>query len=189
MSQWGETQSSLCIRWSRLPKESLARLSEQAYDKHQPSMTAITFVNWVNTDSLPNNHILPSLSQSITPQIARKWLHNLGFCSISSKKGLYFDEHKQDDVVKYSKLFLCEIEILQSTHLPPSTCSTSQTEKNIGNESSEKWLVLIYQWGEIMPMGWRRQINNLFQKSSSRVMVYWRTPWVLTIKSWRTWIG
>lgn len=105
---------------------------------NQPSMTAITFVNWVNTDSLPNNHIPPSLSQSITPQIARKWLHNLGFCPISSKKGLYFDEHKQDDVVKYSKLFLCEIEILQSTHLPPPTCSTSQTEKIIGNESSEK---------------------------------------------------
>ena len=64
------------------------------------------------------HHLPPSLSQSIIPQIARKWPHNLGFCPISSKKGLYFDEHKQDDVVKYSKLFLCEIEIPQFTHLP-----------------------------------------------------------------------
>lgn len=86
MSQWGETQSSLCIRWSRLPKESLARLSEQAYDKHQPSMTAITFVNWVNTDSLPNNHILPSLSQSITPKLQENGCIILGSVLYQVKK-------------------------------------------------------------------------------------------------------
>ena len=46
--------------------------------------------------------------------------------------------------MEYRKLFLHKIEILQSTHLPPPACSTGQTQEIIGNESSEKRLVLIY---------------------------------------------
>ena len=125
-------------------KKALAWLCGRTYDKDQPSMTAATFPNWVNTDLLPNSHLPPGFPRSITPRIAREWLHNIGFSPKSSKKGLYSDGHERDDVVEYRKLFLREMEILQSTHLPPPACSTGHTEEIVGNESSEKRLVLIY---------------------------------------------
>ena len=125
-------------------KKVLAWLRGRTYDKDQPSMTAATFANWVNTDLLPNSPLPPGFPRSITLRIARKWLHNLGFSPKSSKKGLYFDGHEQDDEVEYHKLFLRKMEILQSTHLPPPTCSIGCTEEIVGNESSEKRLVLIY---------------------------------------------
>ena len=47
-------------------------------------------------------------------------------------------------MVEYRKIYLCKIDILHFTHLPPPICSTGQTEEMLGNESSEKRLVLIY---------------------------------------------
>ena len=40
-------------------------------------------------------------------------------------------------MVEYRKIYLRKIDILHSTHLPPPICSTGQTEKILGNESSE----------------------------------------------------
>ena len=60
------------------------------------------------------------------------------------KKGLYFDGHERQDVIEYQQVYLRKLEILQSTHLSPPTCSTGQTEEIIGNETAEKLLVLIY---------------------------------------------
>ncbi len=42
----------------------------------------------------------------ITREIARKWLHILGFKLVNHQKGVYFDGHKRDDVVAYRKVFL-----------------------------------------------------------------------------------
>ena len=106
-------------------------------------MTTATFANWVNTHSLPNSHLPPGFPWSITPRTARKWLHNLGFSPKSSKKGLYSDGHEWNDVVEYRKLFLCKMEILKFTHLPPPACLTGHTEEIVGDESSEKQLVYV----------------------------------------------
>ena len=125
-------------------KKALAWLHERAYDKDQPSMTAATFANWVNSDLLENSHLPPGFPRSITPRTARKWLHDLGFSPKLSKKGLYFDGHERGEVVEYRKMYLRKIEILQSTHLPPPICCNGQTEEVIGHDSSEKRLVLIY---------------------------------------------
>ena len=125
-------------------KKALTWLRSRAYEKDQPSMTAATFANWVNTDILPNSQLPPGFPVSITPRTARKWLHDLGFSPRLNKKGLYFDGHERDDVVEYRKIYLRKIEILQSTHLPPPICSTGQPEEIIGNESSDNRLVLIY---------------------------------------------
>ena len=65
-------------------KKALAWLCGRTYDKDQPSMTAATFANWVNTDLLPNSHLPPGFPRSITPRIAREWLHNIGFSPKSS---------------------------------------------------------------------------------------------------------
>lgn len=39
-------------------------------------------------------------------EIARKWLHELGFSIIDVKKGTYVDGHEQEDVVEYRGQFL-----------------------------------------------------------------------------------
>ena len=125
-------------------KKALEWLRKRVNDKDQPSMTATSFANWVNMELLPRTTLSPGFPQSITPRTARKWLHKLGFSVTSTKKGLYFDGHERDDVIEYRKIYLRKIEVLQSTHLPPPTCLTGQTEELLGNETSEKRLVLIY---------------------------------------------
>ena len=125
-------------------KKALTWLRDRAYTKDQPSLTATMFASWVNTELLPNTHLPPGFPHSITPRTARKWLHDLGFSPTLHKKGLYFDGHERQDVIEYRQIYLRKLEILQSTHPPPPTCSTGQTEEIIGSEIGEKRLVLIY---------------------------------------------
>ena len=125
-------------------KKALDWLRERIHVKDQPSMTAATFANWINSELLPNSHLSPGFPQSVTPRTARKWLHDLGFSPRLNKKGLSFDGHEREDVEEYRKIYLRKIDILHSTHLPPPIRSTGQTEEILGNESSEKRLVLIY---------------------------------------------
>ena len=57
---------------------------------------------------------------------------------------MYFDGHEREDVVEYRRIYLRKLEVLQSTHLSPPTCSGGSTEEIIGSDSAEKRLVLIY---------------------------------------------
>ena len=125
-------------------KKALAWLHNRVYDKTQPAMTATIFANWVNSTLLPNTNLPPGFPECIAPRTARRWLHNLGFSPQPSKKGLYFDGHEREDVVEYRRIFLNKILALQSTHLPPPTCTSGQTEELIGNNEFEKRLVMIY---------------------------------------------
>ena len=38
--------------------------------------------------------------------MVRKWLHELGFEVLSADKGMFFDSHEREDVVKERKVFL-----------------------------------------------------------------------------------
>ena len=105
-------------------KKALPWLHERAYDKAQPSMTAATFANWVNSDLLPNSVLPPGFPRSITPRTARKWLHDLGFTPQLNKMGLYYDGHEREDVVEYRRIYFHKIEGLEATHMPPPACVT-----------------------------------------------------------------
>ena len=67
-------------------KKALDWLHDRAYTKEQPSITAATFASWVNTDLLPNTQLPPVFPHTITPQTARKWLHDPGFLPKLHKK-------------------------------------------------------------------------------------------------------
>ena len=103
-------------------KNALSWLRKSAYQSGQPNMTAATFAAWVNADLLPNSHWPPGFPRSITPHIARKWLHDLGFTPMQYRKGLYFDGHEQEDVTEYRRIYIRKLECLQASHLPPPSC-------------------------------------------------------------------
>ena len=125
-------------------KKALSWLWGSAYQKGQPNMTAATFATWVNADLLPNSHLPPGFPRSITPRTARKWLHNLGFSPKQYRKGLYFDGHEREDVTEYCRIYVRKLECLQASHLPPPSCPGGETEENIGSNTADKRLVLIY---------------------------------------------
>ena len=125
-------------------KKALSWPHEHAYQKGKPNMTAATFATWVNVELLPKSHLPPGFPRSITPRTARKWLHDLGFTPKQYKKGLYFDGHEREDVVEYCRVYLRKIEILQSSHLPPPSCCSGETEEVIGDSNASKRLVIIY---------------------------------------------
>ena len=56
---------------------------------------------WVNEDLLPNHALEPGYPRKISQETARKWLHELGFCVLDSKKGTYVDGHERQDVTDY----------------------------------------------------------------------------------------
>ena len=74
--------------------------------KGRPNMKVACFARWVN-ENLPLNHALePGYPRQISQEIARKWLHELGFCVLDSKKGTYVDGHERQDVTDYRAEFL-----------------------------------------------------------------------------------
>jgi hypothetical protein len=58
-----------------------------------------------------NNEIIPGLGldlgkEKISEVTARRWLIKLGYSLKEACKGMYFDGHERDDVVKYRAKFL-----------------------------------------------------------------------------------
>ena len=80
----------------------------------------------------------PGCPQEIQERTGIKWLHRLGFCPQSYKKGIYIDGHERSDVVEYRKMHLHKCEILASTHLPPPSCSDGLSATPIGNPEVSK---------------------------------------------------
>ena len=74
--------------------------------KGRPNMKVACFARWVNEDLLPNHALEPGYPRKISQETARKWLHELGFCVLDSKKGTYVDGHERQDVTDYRAKFL-----------------------------------------------------------------------------------
>ena len=73
--------------------------------KH-PNMKIACFARWVNEDLLPNHTLEPGYPRRISQETARKWLDELGFCVLDSKKGTYVEGHERPDVTEYRGRFL-----------------------------------------------------------------------------------
>ena len=89
--------------------------------KGRPNMTAADLHTWVISAFLPQDH--PQVPSSISERITIRWLHQLGFEPVFTKKGVYIDGHEHSDAVEYRKLYLRKLEILESTHVPPPPVS------------------------------------------------------------------
>ena len=63
-------------------------------------MTAIDFCKWVDKSLLPNSTLEPGFPRNISAATARRWLHELGFQVIKTRKGIFIDSHERKDVVE-----------------------------------------------------------------------------------------
>ena len=90
------------IRNEEFYVEARQYVRENANRKGEPNLTSDMFKVWVNK----------KYDCSICAETARKWLHTLGFKQANHTKGVYFDGHERDDVVKYRSEFLDKLEEL-----------------------------------------------------------------------------
>ncbi len=104
-------------------------------------MTAVQFRSWVVDVLLPQVRVHhPQVPSSISDRTAVRWLYQIGFKPVSTKKGIFIDGHERSDVVEYWKLYLRNLEILESTHAPPPPVSDEPAPE----PSDRRKLVLIY---------------------------------------------
>ena len=84
-----------------LNKKASRYIRENAAVKGNLNLTAGKFSLWVNDELLPNETLEPGFPRKISAQTARKWMHQLGFEVLESKKGTFVDGHEREDVVEY----------------------------------------------------------------------------------------
>ena len=63
--------------------------------KGEPILTTAAFVSWIDDNS----------DYQVSLETGR-WLHELGYSRVHHQKGVYFDGHDKEDVVKERKVFL-----------------------------------------------------------------------------------
>ena len=85
-----------------------------AYRKGEPNLTTDMFCKWIND----------SYSVVISAEMARQWLHHLGFNICNHQKGVFFDGHERDDVTAYREELLEKLAKLDETTITTmSKCS------------------------------------------------------------------
>ena len=89
---------------------------ENANIKGHPNLTTHSFCRWVNDELLPNEILEPGFPRRVSVETARRWLHELGFESLSSGMGIFFDGHERDDVIAARKVFLDEMAMIGFLH-------------------------------------------------------------------------
>ena len=89
-----------------LNKKASRYIRENAAVKGKPNLTGGKFCLWVNDELLPNETLEPGFPRKVSVQTARKWMHELGFEVLESKKSTFVDGHEREDVVEYRKKFL-----------------------------------------------------------------------------------
>lgn len=70
---------------------------------HSKKVTQHDIQNWV---MLPNNTLESGAPRKISVEVARKWLHSMGFEVRAVTKGIYFDGHEHPDVIEAREGFL-----------------------------------------------------------------------------------
>ena len=94
-----------------------------------PNLTVASFCHWINNDLLPNTFLEPGFPRYET---ARKWLYELGFEVMSSKKGLYFDGHEREDMVRERSKFLKQM--IELGFLHPDQAPTPEAAAAFPND-------------------------------------------------------
>ena len=68
-------------------------------------MNVACFARWVNEDLLLNHAFEPGYPHKISQETARKWVHELCYHVLDSKKDTYVDGHERQDVTDYHSKF------------------------------------------------------------------------------------
>ena len=79
---------------------------QNAAVKGRPNLTSYKLCEWINEELLTNVTLEPGFPRKISVEMARHWLHELGFEVLNSKKGYFVDGHERADVVEHQKKFL-----------------------------------------------------------------------------------
>ena len=77
-------------------KEAREYVLENGYVKGKPNMTLLEFVSWLKEHK----------KVEVCTSTASLWLHDMGFTHKQFSKGVYFDGHERDDVIKDRKVYL-----------------------------------------------------------------------------------
>ena len=141
---FSESRQGKHVRPYVLDDEECRRKACEWVRSNATNMTAAMFSTWMNSELLPNSELPPGCPLQISERTAVKWLNDIGFHPQTHKKGIYIDGHERDDVVDYRKLFLRKLEIFESTHLPPPSCSDELVAFPVGSLTASRSLVLIY---------------------------------------------
>ena len=89
-----------------LNKKATKYIRKNAPVKGKFNLTASTFCQWVKEELLPNETLEPGCPRMIAIETALKWMHEMGYEVLTSKKGVFVDNHERHDVVEYRKMFL-----------------------------------------------------------------------------------
>ena len=71
---------------TKLNKKASAFVRANKAVKGRPNMKVACFARWVDEDLLQNHALEPGYPHKRSQETARKWLHELGFCVLDSKK-------------------------------------------------------------------------------------------------------
>ena len=69
-------------------------------------MTSRSFCSWANDTRLPNTTLEPGAPRKASVEVARRWLHTMGFTVKRITKGIYVDGHERQDVIEARDSFL-----------------------------------------------------------------------------------
>ena len=96
------------VLWSNenFNKKAARYIRTNACVKGKPNLTEHSFCQWVNEVLLPKKTLEPGFPRKVGLETARKWMHEMGYEVLRSKKGAYLDGHKHDNVVLYWTTFL-----------------------------------------------------------------------------------
>ncbi len=96
------------VLWQNENLDNEARRYVQTYTviRGAPNMTAASFCSWVNGTLLPRSTLEPGYPRKTSVQSARKWLHDLGFFIMDTKKGVHYEGHEREDVIESRRKFL-----------------------------------------------------------------------------------
>ena len=120
-NQGGYQRSGVIWKSEELNEKATRYIRQNAAVKGKPNLTVGSFCRWVNEELLPNETLEPGFPRAIGCETARKWMHEMGFEVLTSKKGSFVDGHERVDVVEYRKRFLrrmVSLGFLNSTNAP-----------------------------------------------------------------------
>lgn len=111
-------------------KEAKEYVLENGYVKGRPNLTLNQFVLWVKEQK----------SVDICTTTASLWLHDMGFSYKQFSKGVYFDGHERDDVVKEREVYLEKLQSyshrIWTSHSPAPNPSLSPVIRVFHDEST-----------------------------------------------------
>ncbi len=109
-------------------------------------MTTSDFCKWINKTLLPSLTLEPGFPRSVGVSTCRTWLMELGFEVLTPRKGIFFDGHEREDVVKARMSYLRRMVKLGFLHFTdaPTPEAVEAIPKDIEPPSADKRFKTVY---------------------------------------------